>query len=187
MNEVTSMQAARQALLSTNKQGEILVEIIDHVENLDKNMKKTAEHVEAIAEQSAKDNQETRHLVAQNVDNVYLSRGQLRQIRKLVTANSNRFARAWITNNHGENYGGGDYLNKKVGQFRAAIWHELKERFDTDVYTEIRRIDYAEAYEFVATMAISSFESWRIKDRLTTLDVLNKWETSKGLPLTKPE
>lgn len=49
------------------------------------------------------------------------------------------------------------------------------------------RIDYAEAYEFVATMAISSFESWRIKDRLTTLDVLNKWEASKGLPLTKPE
>ncbi|GEN48910.1 hypothetical protein [Ligilactobacillus pobuzihii] len=187
MKEVTSMQAAKQALVAQNKQGEILVDVINHVEGIEKEMKKTAKHVEDIAEESNKNNQETRHLVEQNVDNVYLSRGQLRQVRKVVTALSNKFARAWIENNHGKNYGGGDYLNKKIGQFRSTIWHALKEHFNTDVYTEIRRIDYNNALRFVNSLTISSFEAWRVKDRLTTLDTLNKWENSKGFPLTQPE
>ncbi|WEV56166.1 DUF995 domain-containing protein [Ligilactobacillus acidipiscis] len=194
MTEITPMKAAKQALKNQNKQGEIMVKLMDHMEQMEERVQSnTNQAIQSAKEAKNSSNEakdlanEAKQLAKDNVDNVYLSRGQLRQVRKAVLKKSNQFAKTWISENHGKNYGGGDYFSKKIGQFRTAIWHELKERFDTEVCTEIRRIDYMNALSFTNSLAISSFESWRVKDRLKTLEILNKWEQSKGFPLTQPE
>lgn len=194
MTEITPMKAAKQALKNQNKQGEIMVQLMDHMEKMEERVQNnTNQAIQSAKEAKNSSNEakdlanEAKQLAKDNVDNVYLSRGQLRQVRKLVSKKSNKFARTWISENHGKGYGGGDYLSKKIGQFRTAIWHELKEEFNTEVCTEIRRIDYTKALNFTNQLAISSFEAWRVKDRLTTLDTLNKWEQSKNFPLTQPE
>ena len=188
MKEITPMTAAKQALINQNKQGEILVSVIEHVEDI-------ANHVDEVAEQNKKDNEETRKIVRQTqeiandaVNHTYLSRGQLHQVRSAVASRSTGLAYQWIKLNHGNQYyGGGDYLSKKIGQVRSAVWSYLKDVCDANVYSEIRRVDYQLALKTVRNITLQQIPSYKIINKQTTLEALNQWELRKGYNLTEPK
>lgn len=181
MMKINSLEVAKQSLLENQKTGQALVTVIERVQGIESNMKDLYHNME-------KTNAVTNKRLDYMNDNVNLTRGQTRRLQSVVASRSNVLAITWIEENHGySEYGGKDYLSKKIGQFRSSIWTYLKDSFDAAVYTEIRRTDYEKAINVAQAIAISNIKSYRVSDRQKTLKVLNEWETRKGLPLTQPD
>lgn len=159
------------------------------------------EKVKAIGDEANRNNKETKQqikdfqkkldrtnkLANKAIDISRVDHNQDRKVVKAVYAKSNVLAKEWITEHHSAGYGGSDYLMKKIGQVRSAIYHELKDRYNVNVRSDLKMVDFDNCLAWADSLTLASIDSWRVADRQTTLDTLNKWEQAHGLPLTKLE
>lgn len=164
-------------------------------------MKNMKQEVTSIRDQALKSNKETNQKIdsfgkrLEETDKltrkaIDLSRVDHNQDRKIVQAASKtsaRLAKKWISNHHQDvQYGGQDYLMKKIGQVRTAIYHELKNKFNVNVRSDLRMADFDYCLSWLNSLHLYDLDAWRIKDRQTTLITLNKWESRHHLKLTQP-
>ena len=181
MKELTPMDAAKQALINQNKQGEILVNVIDHVEEI-------ADHVDEVAEKGDKQYTEIKKEMSFFRDHMLLSDGEITKIQSIVSSRATITTRAWLKKTFGSaNYGGSEFFSKKYGHIISRFWSILKKHYDAQKYTAIKHVDYKDALELVQQLNINDLpaQTMRITDK--QLETLNKWEISHGYNLTEPK
>lgn len=158
------------------------------------------EKVKEIGEEANRNNKETKQqikefqkkldrtnkLANKAIDISRVDHNQDRKVVKAVYAKSNALAKKWIAEHHSAGYGGSDYLMKKIGQVRSAIYHELKNRYNVNVRSDLKMVDLEDCLAWADSLTLNTIDEWRVADRQTTLDTLNKWERVHGLPLTSP-
>ncbi len=102
-------------------------------------------------------------------------------------AKASHLTKQWIRKHHGDvNYGGREYYGKKHTQFMVAIARMLITKFHIQVVNDVRQGEFKEVMKWIPTITLNDIAAWRVEDRLTTLDVLNKWEKRHGIKLTTP-
>lgn len=117
-----------------------------------------------------------------------LSDGEATQLQSAISSRATITTTVWIKQTFGDkNYGGQELFSKKYGHIIRAFYGIVKKQFDAIKYTTILHADIEEALKFANSLNIRSLgkQTLRITDK--QLETVNKWETSHGLKLTKPE
>ncbi len=117
-----------------------------------------------------------------------INRGEAHKLSDVIKSRATEATKTYIELRfHRENYGGQEFFSKKYGHIIRNFYHQLKEAFDVNAYTEIRHGDYQEAMKFTRQLSYRSLpkQTKRITD--AQLTALNAWEKRHGLKLTEPE
>lgn len=188
MDNVPSMEDKflEESLRQGKRNADHLILVYEKVKAIGKEADRNNKETKKAIKSFQKKLEETNKIANKAIDISRVDHNQDRKVVKTVYAKSTLLAKNWISMHHSTNYGGSDYLMKKIGQVRSAIYHELKDRYNVNVRSDLKMADFEDCLNWVGNLNLLSIDAWRIADRQKTLETLNKWESVHGLPITKP-
>lgn len=176
-----------KSLLQGQQNAQNLVRVFKRVKEIGEEANRNNQRTNQVIKNFQKKLDETNKIANKAIDISRIDHNQDRKVVKTVYAKSTLLTKRWIADHHTVDYGGGDYLMKKIGQVRSAIYHELKDKYNVNVRSDLKMADLESCIDWINSLNLDALNAWRLADRQTTLDTLNKWESIHKLPLTKPK
>lgn len=176
-----------KSLLQGQQNAQNLVRVFNRVKEIGEEANRNNQRTNQVIKQFQKKLDETNKIANKAIDISRIDHNQDCKVVKAVYAKSTLLAKKWIADHHTTDYGGGDYLMKEIGQVRSAIYHELKDKYNVNVRSDLKMADLESCIDWINSLSLDALNAWRLADRQTTLDTLNKWESIHKLPLTKPK
>ena len=163
MNNLQTMDAIKQTLLTQQEQGQALLQTIEYVQ-------KAESRIDEKVDQTIK-------LVDEVRERVHLDDGQATNIQKKVGRLSWEFATRYFEEK--KQSPSHNLFLSKVGQFRGIVYKHLKKNFKVTKYTNIRFIDYKKAMEYLDNIQYEGFEPWETRWTAKQLEIMER----EGQPL----
>lgn len=156
-NEVNSLSVLKQALITQNKQGQALVEVLDYVEEIKSEMIDIKGEIKA-------DIKELR-------DSITLNDEEIKDIQSAVGTVAWRLTKEYF----GERNVSDDLFMAKLGHLRTGVYYHLKKTFETGRYTRLKRIDFKKAMNKLTSFGLSDLEDYqtRLTPRQKEIAALN--------------
>lgn len=160
-NEIGSV-AWKQSLMTLNKQNEVIIQAIEHINEIDSRVTKTAN--------------EAKRLVHMAVDEMTIKYDEQQKIKSAVQSKAQILTKRHLKQIYGdENYGGSNFFMAKKGQFIRAIYSKIKQEFQVVRYTSLRRVDFQNAMRFINVLALQDFKDSQIRVTENQQQILDRW------------
>lgn len=133
MTELIPMDALKHTLKTSNKHGEILLQVMERMENMEKRVEKRVEETEKLVEAVSL--------------KVHLDDGEATAIQQAVNEKATHFANIFFEQKHIS-----PSVNlrlSKIGQMRGNIYRRLKSQFNVVKYTSIKHVDFERAMDYI--------------------------------------